>query len=300
MNKEEPKKETAIVKAGEEQVIKVEDYEDLLSIAERRTNQVASAIQASLKITTPQDWINQSGKPYLTHAGAEKVARLFGVKISNVDTKKVWADDTKGRYYIYKTTGTVSLPGNFDSIEALGTCSQRDKFFAFKDGQWKDTSEIDETNIMKASYSNFVVNGITHLLGLRNLTWEQLAVAHITPASVVKVEYGGKSAQKSEPTATKSTQKKATKKAQKVLAPEYVKKREEIWSILMEMTASAEEEALAVLETLSSFNVGGKTFSAKKLGDLTTEKWIDFTLKKVKAAHEQMKKDMAEVPDDKP
>jgi hypothetical protein len=49
--------------------------------------------------------------------------------------------------------------------------------------------EVDETNIMKAAYSNMMVNGITRLLGIRNLTWEQLEKYGINKDGVSKVEY---------------------------------------------------------------------------------------------------------------
>lgn len=114
---------------NEEEVITIETSEDLISIAQRRLDTVKKIINLALKITTHRDWVNQNGNPYLVHSGAEKVARLFGISLSNIKTEKMWAEDTKGKYYIYKTTGKATLPGKFDSIEALGTCSQRDPFF---------------------------------------------------------------------------------------------------------------------------------------------------------------------------
>ena len=50
-------------------------------------------------------------------------------------------------------------------------------------------SEVDETNIMKAAYSNCVANGITRLLGIRNLTWEQVKLGGIDPSKAAKVKY---------------------------------------------------------------------------------------------------------------
>jgi hypothetical protein len=34
--------------------------------------------------------------------------------------------------------------------------------------------DVDQPNVRKAAYTNFLVNAITRTLGLRNLTWEQL------------------------------------------------------------------------------------------------------------------------------
>lgn len=54
-------------------------------------------------------------------------------------------------------------------------------------------SEIDETNIRKAAYSNMVVNGVTRILGIRNLTWDQVKAAGIDQSKAPKVTYDKKS-----------------------------------------------------------------------------------------------------------
>ena len=54
----------------------------------------------------------------------------------------------------------------------------------------KPLSEIDETNIRKAAYSNMVVNGVTRILGIRNLTWEEVKGGGIDPSKASKVSYG--------------------------------------------------------------------------------------------------------------
>jgi len=86
-------------------------------------------------------------------------------------------------------------------MEAIGSCSSRDKFFAYvseirdrngnviREASWKPLSEIDETNVMKAAYTNLLVNGITRLLGIRNLTWDDLKEFGIDKDKVAKVEY---------------------------------------------------------------------------------------------------------------
>lgn len=162
---------------------------DIVAMAERRMATQRKLIQVALKITNPGDWVDQQGKAYLVGSGAEKVARLFGVKVADVSSRKINTEDEKGPFYIYEYTGTFSLPGGVDSIRAIGTCSSKDKFFAKRGGQLLPLSEVDETNIMKAANTNMYVRGITQLLGLRNLTWEQLEEAGIGKGTVSKVEY---------------------------------------------------------------------------------------------------------------
>ena len=263
---DEKKNKSAMVPA---QVEVIETTDDLLAIAQRRVDFVGKLIDLALRRTTYLDWIDQQGKPYLMHSGAEKVARLFGVSISDVNSRKEWTEDNLGRYYIYVTTGRASLPGKLDSIEAMGTCGQRDRFFGYdsKTKSYKDTADIDETNVMKASYSNFTVNAITHLLGLRNLTWEQLDAAKVDIKKIQKVRYEDRKAAAAQapaaapapskapapakaPEPTKAAESPATAKeppaAVKNPAPgseekTVDQKKEEIWAICLEAGGNKEE-----------------------------------------------------------
>lgn len=171
----------------------VETTQDIISTAERRIEMMQKVKILALKSTNNDDWVDQQGKPYLTASGAEKVARLFGVKIRNVKQEKIVSSDEKGDFYYYLVTGVAELKGGGDFIEAVGTCSSKDQFFAKKGGNLKPLSEIDETNILKAAYSNFIGNAITRLLGIRNMTWEELKESGVDQGKVARVEYSGSS-----------------------------------------------------------------------------------------------------------
>jgi len=316
---EEKKNKSAMVPA---QVEVIETTDDLLAIAQRRVDFVGKLIDLALRRTTYLDWIDQQGKPYLMHSGAEKVARLFGVSISDVNSRKEWTEDNLGRYYIYVTTGRASLPGKFDSIEAMGTCGQRDRFFGYdsKTKSYKDTADIDETNVMKASYSNFTVNAITHLLGLRNLTWEQLDAAKVDIKKIQKVRYEDRKAAATAPPAASPAPAKAPEPAKPAESPATAKeppptaavknpapgsedktvdqKKEEIWAICLEVGGN-EEEAGYQLAKLSYFE--DKEGKAHQLNNRTElmrggigSKW---TNKLLHEAHE-LKKGIVHEPDE--
>ncbi len=256
-------------------LITIDTEHDLISLAQRRTGVISEMIKFALHETHEGDWIDQGGNPYLKHSGAERIALLFGVKRFGVKTEKFMTEDSKGKYFIWKTTGTLALPGKYDSIEALGTCSQRDKFWAYKDGKWRETLEIDETNIMKKSFTNFMVNGITHLLGLRNIPYEQLANAGINISKIQKVEY-------------KSGSQKTTAK----MSEDDLKSRQEIWDICMKLAAGSEEDAKGLLKTLTYFKTGKKvTVEGREVDEekyvtdikrFTSSKWITSTLKRAR------------------
>ncbi len=168
----------------------VDMTEDILAAANRRVAQLDKIITLALKRTNSKDWVDQQGKPYLCASGAEKIARLFGVCWKDVKCEKIISNDEKGQFYYFEYSAVFML-GN-DMITAVGTCSQKDQFFAMVKGQMKPSSEIDETNIRKAAYSNMVVNGVSRILGIRNLTWAELEKANIKRSEANKVNYKDK------------------------------------------------------------------------------------------------------------
>lgn len=163
--------------------------DDIIASAERRISQIDKIVTLTLKRTNEHDWVDMQGKPYLTASGAEKIARLFGMSWKLEQPNKIQSSDEKGTFYFYEVAGIFSLAGKNDIIEAIGTCSSKDQFFAKVGGQFRPLSEIDETNILKAAISNCIANGITKLLGIRNLTWEQVKAGGISQDKVASVKY---------------------------------------------------------------------------------------------------------------
>lgn len=162
---------------------------DPLIIIEQRNKLLERILHYAIAATHPGQWFDQNGKPWPGAAGAEVMARRCAVSIRETRCQKRLSQDDKGQFYIYEYTGTFALPGSYDSIEAVGTCSSRDQFLGTETQQGRQLSEIDEGNIQKAAYSNMMVNGVTRLLGVRHLTWEQLDALGIKQGEVQKVEY---------------------------------------------------------------------------------------------------------------
>lgn len=162
---------------------------DVLSIIEKRNAMLTRILEFAIGSTHAGQWVDQGGKPWPTAPAAEVMARRCAVRVDQVHTEKVPSSDDKGAFYMYVATCTASLPGGYDSIQAMGTCSSRDTFLGTETRSGRPLSEIDEGNILKAAYSNMLVNAITRLLGVRNLTWELLAKYGIGHEAVAKVEY---------------------------------------------------------------------------------------------------------------
>lgn len=145
--------------------------------AEARVDAVKKIKLLALKVTNSQDWIDERGKPYLQVSGAEKVARLFGV---NWQISPPVAENSPDGHFTFAYQGTFSFRGA--SITAIGTRSSKDAFFAIKGGKEVPPDKIDRMDVQKGAYTNCIGNGITRLLGIRNLTWSELNAAGIYPS----------------------------------------------------------------------------------------------------------------------
>ena len=168
---------------------------ELAEKAEKRIEGVNKIKQLALRVTNSHDWVDQQGKPSLQVSGSEKVARLFG--ISWAIDEPTYQQEEDGHFaYTYK--GYFSV-GNA-TIEAIGTRSSKDKFFSVR-YKWNEEkkkkepfdvppSEIDKGDLKKGAYTNCIGNGITRLLGIRNLTYDDLKSASLDISKIAKVDYG--------------------------------------------------------------------------------------------------------------
>lgn len=246
---------------------------DIISMVAKRAEMMDKLIDWALRSTNHQDWVDQNGKPWLQGSGAEKVARRFGIKWSGLVYEKIISEDEKGKFYFYKVTGNMRIAiGDLDEIEAIGTCSSKDQFFAVKyegdEKVFKPLSEVDETNIMKSAFTNFIINGVTRLLGLRNLSWEQVKKAGVDISKIAKVEYAG-SQESTETTGL----------------------RTEVWTYIKDSMCGGDEAAgkkkLAELTTWNKKKKGGGYEVVKGHEDMAalSEKQLGFLDRKLRSDH---------------
>lgn len=166
--------------------------EQALKKAQYRSALLEKLTKVALSRTGPQDWIDIDGTPYLMESGAAKIARQFGISFTDVRDEKTVAHDDKGEYYLWTVRGKVGFIGSGETIEAIGTCSSRDKFFSTAHGKDLPLSEIDEGTIRKAAWTNAFVNGVKRLLGLGGLTWDDLAQYGLKPSAERRVKHTGR------------------------------------------------------------------------------------------------------------
>lgn len=174
--------------------------------AEKRINAVIKIKQIALKVTNADDWVDQEGKPYLMASGSEKVANLFNISW-RIDEPVMEQEEDGAVTYSYK--GEFSLAGR--TIEAEGSRSSRDTFFRkyiWENGKKMGEKPLDRRDLKMAAYTNLLGNGITRILGIRNLTYADLEkYAGIKQSEVKGVKY--KKAGEDKPTMKAPGEKKA-------------------------------------------------------------------------------------------
>ena len=169
--------------------------ETLIQIANRAEKQIEAIKKIKsivLKVTNYNDWQDMGGKPYLSVSGAEKVARVMGISW-RIDEPKMEMEPDGHFTYFYK--GYFTLGGT--TVECIGSRSSKDPFFR-KYGKGNDAegeriilppSEIDKGDLRKSAFTNLLGNGITRLLGVRNLSWEEVRAGGVDTTKIGKVSY---------------------------------------------------------------------------------------------------------------
>jgi len=226
----------------------------------------------ALKLTKPSDWVNQGGAPYLMDRGAENIAIAFGVDISDVRLSLEWAEDNKGRYYTYVASGKAYSKKLGRYVEDMGVCSQRDRFFGWdsKERAWRPIEDVDMANIRRKAVTNLYNRLIKRVIGLMNVTFDDLRASGIDPEKLGKVEYVA-----------------GRERAEAEITPEGKELRTKLGDMLMRLANNDKALAVKLLEKYSLWkDKDGKEHKASSLANMS-EKWIRTTYGRVKKEYEK-------------
>ena len=139
-----------------------------------------------LKLTNEADWISHvKDRYYLQCSGAEKVCTPLGIQWDRPVVTKHEREDERGKFYEYEVEGIVHSRILARYGWFTGNCSSRDQFFVAR-------GHYDEGDIRKAAFSNWIVNAVTRLAGLRNPTTAMLQKAGLDPSKVQLIDYSGR------------------------------------------------------------------------------------------------------------
>jgi len=140
-----------------------------------------------VKLTSTGDWVSHGkGKFYLQCSGAEKLCNPLGINWDRPVVTKHEREDDGGHYYEYEVEGVVNCRSLGRWGWFTGNCSSRDQFFNAR-------GRFDEGDIRKAAFSNWLVNAVTRLAGIRNPSPDLLRRAGLDPDAIGNIDYGNKS-----------------------------------------------------------------------------------------------------------
>jgi hypothetical protein len=148
----------------------------------------------------PKDWCYWGDKLRPAVEAASDIAARLGVSWPKVnengdrilDEKPVKTNLADG-HYMYSVSGEMWWFGR--RVTVLGTAASNKPFFSQagkdKDGNplYKPVDEIDEPSVMKNAMTNFIVNGLMLITGMKNVTTEELQKAGINVDSIPRVSF---------------------------------------------------------------------------------------------------------------
>ena len=145
-------------------------------------------VQVAVRLTRPHNWTNQNGHPYLDAGGAEAVKNPFGIDIRNIMSERMNRTDEKGEYYIWTYTGQSTCKLTGITLDVEGVCSSRADLFGKVGNEYRHIEDIDESDIMITARHKLLRNAVVEHLGMRALTWEDLAQGNIKESAVKTIE----------------------------------------------------------------------------------------------------------------
>ncbi len=219
-------------------------------------------------LTAPRHWIKHGDRYSLQSPGAEALMNPLGISYGKPEFRRETREDETGKFYIYWCEGTMESRALGRRGFYIGYCDSRDVFFNSNPNWDPITGEGD---IKKSSYSNWLVNGVSRLAGIRSPDPQSLEAAGIDLKLIPSPEF------------------KEGLKAQK-LGDAAKSKLEEITAWLMTITDNDKEAATKKLKELTAFKAkDGTEYTGAADPRRLSERQIEILhpkLKKLVEAHE--------------
>jgi hypothetical protein len=273
------------------------DADDLVQVAahaEARIDAVMKIKKVALKVTNAMDWVDQRDKPYLMASGSEKIANLFNISWRLLSPEPAVELESDGNY-TFTYSGEFSMGSR--TIQCEGSRSSRDKFFTQYDKERKERLVSDRDNrrdVKMAAFTNLLGNGITRILGIRNMTYaDLLEFAGIKQADLQKVVYNVNPKEGAKPAPVKDAAAKPADNPATAQQPPATEGDLDVFGTLeKELAEFCEGDELAMqdkLQELTSFvnkekkEIPGKRFiNDLKLSKIGGVKWAGSALEKLR------------------
>jgi len=283
------------------------DYKALLLSFKDRALFVDGVRKEALSRTRPHNWLSRKAKNgtvtfSLMGPGAERVRTVAPVGFVNKTRREEsWNKEFGPGYTIIYEADVYVGSIKTGLLPVIGTCSSDDDFFSLEhvelpyneenpehkaaleseEGRLSadkktlyirrriPASEVTKENIEKSALMNLIVNGVSRVLGIRQLSEEELKEVGIDVSKIPGIDYGSR------------------RDASGRMAPALEQKRDEIKRMLIEMQNGSEPDALADLKRRTAFN----DYQGCPSWDRMTEKQINMHHERVKADYDKTRGD---------
>jgi len=180
--------EAVVEKAGVPTPLEVElDSQKAIARISAIAHVIDGCAKVSIQRTNPKDWVKMGDSYYLQAAGAQKIRPIWGIYYRDREVTRESNPDGSYSYIVTGKVGSKVLDQLYGEviIEIDGGRSSSDAFFTGKDGN----KVPDPMDIRKAALANWEARAVTALLGLKNMSAEDLQHNGISVSGIAKVDY---------------------------------------------------------------------------------------------------------------
>jgi len=148
-------------------------------------NVIDGCAKVSIQRTNPRDWVKMGDSYYLQATGAQKIRPVWGIYYRDRQVTKESNPDGSYGYIVTGKVGSKVLDQLYGEVvvEIDGGRSAADAFFT------KGNRTPDPMDVRKAALANWEARAVTALLGLKNLSAEDLQRNGLNVKIITGVEY---------------------------------------------------------------------------------------------------------------
>jgi len=178
--------EVVVEKAGLPTPLEVElDSQKAIARISAISNVIEGCAKVSIQRTNPKDWVKMGDSYYLQATGAQKIRPIWGIYYRDREVTRESNPDGSYSYIVTGKVGSKVLDQLYGEvmIDIDGGRSSSDAFFS------SSNRVPDPMDIRKAALANWEARAVTALIGLKNMSAEDLKNNGISVAGVAKVDY---------------------------------------------------------------------------------------------------------------
>jgi len=229
-------------------------------------------VAACYRLTRESHWLNHGTENDPRYAlqgpGAEALMNPLGISFEKPHVCKEDKVDGADTFYVYWCEGYMESKTLGRRGYYVGYCDSKDKFFQARPGWDPRTGEGD---VKKSAMTNWIVNGVTRLAGLRDPDPDLLKNAGLDPQRITRIDYSGQKSSYSKNngsnTISEPQQKRLAaiarqwkigddKLAQMVCEGwDYISSAENLWGVLSQIKRSDYDK---IVNHVEQFGKGGK------------------------------------------